>query len=168
MDLEIPKSATGSNPKEGETTEMTIADSAPGAKIKDRINDNAEALFNTALSLALGGDKLMLKIFLPYILPSIGDKGKKLSLPSGGVSLESMPDLAASLLAQVSDGSMSTKRAKEVAEVMGVYLQSQEMFDTERRLDRMEVLTKEVEEMRKAGETVNLAERRCNQVEIFR
>lgn len=72
------------------------------------------------IKVALKGNKTMLKICLEYILPSTTNTAAgKLKLPQGGISLEKMPELAASLLSQVSEGTIDAKAAKELAEVGG-------------------------------------------------
>ena len=137
-------------------------------RMKNRIMANADELIETAIKLALKGNKQMLKICLDYILPSTTNNAAgKLRLSQGGISLEKMPELAASLLSQVSEGTIDAKAAKELAEVMGVFLQSHEMVKSERRLDRLEAITKEVEERRKSGEVIDLRERFRLQEEVF-
>ena len=112
--------------------------------IRKRIDDNAEALFDTALGLALKGNQNMLKMFLPFIFPASIANGAKFKLPSKGVTLENIPELAASMLLQVSDGSITAKTAKDLSEVMGVYLQSHEMCETDKKVEELERLTKEI------------------------
>lgn len=139
-----------------------------GQRMKNRIMANADELIETAIGLALKGNKPMLKICLNYILPSTTNNAAgKLRLPKNGISLENMPELAASLLGQVSEGTIDAKAAKELAEVMGVFLQSHEMVEAERRLDKLEAITKEVEERRKTGEVIDLTERMRLQEEVF-
>ena len=140
-----------------------------GKRMKNRIMANADELIEKAIKLALGGDKPMLKICLNYILPATTNNAAgKLRLPKDGISLENMPNLAASLLGQVSEGTIDAKAAKELAEVMGVFLQSHEMVEAERRLDKLEAITKEVESRRKGGEVIDLTERMYANSEIFK
>lgn len=131
-----------------------------GARMRQKIMANADQLIDTTIGLALTGDKNMLKICLKYILPAeTGTGSGKLRLPEGGISLEKMPELAASLLTQVSQGEISGQTAKDLAEVMGLFIQSHEMVEAEARMERLEAITKEVEAKRKSGQIIRLSDR---------
>lgn len=169
-DLESEDLETAFNEAEPVVKDLIVKESPLeiAQRMKNRIMANADELIETAIKSALKGNKQMLKICLNYILPSTANNAAgKLRLPQGGISLEAMPDLAASLLSQVSEGTIDAKAAKELAEVMGVFLQSHEMVEAERRLDRLEAITKEVEERRKSGDVIDLRERMRLQEEVF-
>lgn len=108
------------------------------AKLMKVIEGNSKALVKKVVEQALKGNTQMLKFCLERLLPPREQiENPQFVLPKK-ITVDNLSDVAGQVVRLVALGHLSSKRGKEVAEILQVYAQTVEVSVTEGRLRKLE------------------------------
>ena len=119
----------GGRPK-GSRNKATIA-------IESLLEGKAEALTQTAISKALDGDSIALRLCLDRIAPPMKDKPVIFALPQMRDALDAS-QAAGSVLSAVSDGTLTPIEGTRVMGLIDSYRRTLELTEIEHRLNALE------------------------------
>ena len=105
--------------------------------VESLLEGQAEALTQTAISKALEGDSVALKLCMDRIAPAPKDNTVQFSLPSM-VTASDASQAAGSVLSAVSDGELTPIEATRVMGLIDSYRRTLELTDIENRLKALE------------------------------
>ena len=105
--------------------------------IKSLLEGQAEALTQTAVTKALEGDSMALRLCMERIAPTPKDQPVSFSLPKMNNSLEAS-EAAGSVLTAVSEGELTPIEATRVMGLIDSYRRTLELTDIEERLRTLE------------------------------
>jgi hypothetical protein len=105
--------------------------------IESLLEGQAEALTQTAVSKALEGDSVALKLCMDRIAPAPKDNTVQFSLPSM-INASDASQAAGSVLSAVSDGELTPIEATRVMGLIDSYRRTLELTDIENRLKALE------------------------------
>ena len=105
--------------------------------IKSLLEGQAEALTQTAVTKALEGDSMALRLCMERIAPTPKDQPVSFSLPTMNNSLEAS-EAAGSVLTAVSEGELTPIEATRVMGLIDSYRRTLELTDIEERLRTLE------------------------------
>ena len=105
--------------------------------IKSLLEGQAEALTQTAVTKALEGDSMALRLCMERIAPTPKDQPVSFSLPTMNNSLEAS-EAAGSVLTAVSEGQLTPIEATRVMGLIDSYRRTLELTDIEERLQAWE------------------------------
>lgn len=101
------------------------------------IDGEAEAITQTAISLAKGGDASLLRALLDRLAPARRERPVLVDLPSL-TSPADAPAVAAALLAKAASGELTPGEAAALAGLLESYRRQSELADIEARLKALE------------------------------
>jgi hypothetical protein len=122
-------SGNSGRPK-GSRNKATIA-------IDSLLEGQAEALTQTAISKALGGDSIALRLCMDRIVPPMKDKPVLFTLPKICDALDAS-EAAGSVLSAVSEGTLTPIEGTRVMGLIDSYRRTLELTDIEQRLNALE------------------------------
>ena len=123
--------ATGNSGRpRGSRNKATIA-------IESLLQGQAEALTQTAVTQALEGDSVALRLCMERIAPALKDQPVSFSLPKMNNSLEAS-EAAESVLTAVSEGELTPIEATRVMGLIDSYRRTVELTEIEERLQALE------------------------------
>ena len=105
--------------------------------IESLLEGQAEALTQTAISKALDGDSIALRLCMDRIAPSVKDKPIVFPLPRMRDAMDAS-EAAGSVLSAVSDGTLTPIEGTRVMGLIDSYRRALELTDIERRLQSLE------------------------------
>ena len=105
--------------------------------IKSLLEGQAEALTQAAVTKALEGDSMALRLCMERIAPTPKDQPVSFSLPTMNNSLEAS-EAAGSVLTAVSEGQLTPIEATRVMGLIDSYRRTLELTDIEERLQAWE------------------------------
>ena len=105
--------------------------------VESLLEGQAEALTQTAISKALEGDSVALKLCLDRIAPAPKDNTVQFSLPSM-VTASDASEAAGSVLSAVSSGELTPIEATRVMGLIDSFRRTLELTDIENRLKALE------------------------------
>ena len=105
--------------------------------IESLLEGQAEALTQTAISKALEGDSIALRLCMDRIAPPMKDKPVVFPLPKMRDALDAS-EAAGSVLSAVSDGSLTPIEGTRVMALIDSYRRTLELMDIEQRLHQLE------------------------------
>ena len=105
--------------------------------IEGLLEGQAEALTQTAISKALGGDSIALRLCMDRIAPPMKDKPVVFPLPSMHGAMDAS-EAAGSVLSAVSDGTLTPMEGTRVMDLIDSYRRTLELTDIEQRLQSLE------------------------------
>ena len=106
--------------------------------IEGLLEGQAEALTQTAISKALGGDSIALRLCMDRIAPPMKDKPIVFPLPRMQGAMDAS-EAAGSVLNAVSDGTLTPIEGTRVMGLIDSYRRTLELTDIEQRLQALEV-----------------------------
>ena len=105
--------------------------------IEGLLEGQAEALTQTAISKALGGDSIALRLCMDRIAPPMKDKPIVFPLPRMHGAMDAS-EAAGSVLSAVSDGTLTPMEGTRVMDLIDSYRRTLELTDIEQRLQSLE------------------------------
>jgi hypothetical protein len=105
--------------------------------IEGLLEGQAEALTQTAISKALGGDSIALRLCMDRIAPPMKDKPVVFPLPRMHGAMDAS-EAAGSVLSAVSDGTLTPIEGTRVMGLIDSYRRTLELTDIEYRLKALE------------------------------
>lgn len=105
--------------------------------VEAMIEGEAEALTQTAISLALKGDATLLRVLLDRLAPPRRDRAVAVDLPKITKAADA-PAIAAALLEKAAAGELTTTEAQGMAGLLEAYRRQSELADLEARLAALE------------------------------
>ena len=105
--------------------------------VESLLEGQAEALTQTAISKALEGDSVALKLCMDRIAPAPKDNTVQFSLPSM-INASDASDAAGSVLSAVSSGELTPIEATRVMGLIDSFRRTLELTDIENRLKALE------------------------------
>ena len=105
--------------------------------IESLLQGQAEALTQTAISKALDGDSIALRLCMDRIAPPMKDKPVVFPLPKMRDAMDAS-QAAGSVLSAVSDGSLTPIEGTRVMGLIESYRRTLELMDIEQRLHQLE------------------------------
>ena len=105
--------------------------------IEGLLEGQAEALTQTAISKALGGDSIALRLCMDRIAPPMKDKPVVFPLPRMHGAMDAS-EAAGSVLSAVSDGTLTPIEGTRVMDLIDSYRRTLELTDIEQRLQSLE------------------------------
>ena len=105
--------------------------------IEGLLEGQAEALTQTAISKALGGDSIALRLCMDRIAPPMKDKPVVFPLPRMHGAMDAS-EAAGSVLSAVSDGTLTPMEGTRVMDLIDSYRRTLELTDIEYRLKALE------------------------------
>jgi len=123
-------SAGNSGRPKGSRNKATIA-------IENLLQGQAEALTQTAITQALEGDSVALRLFMERIAPAPKDQPVSFSLPKMHNALDAS-EAAGSVLTAVSEGELTPIEATRVMGLIDSYRRTLELTEIEERLQALE------------------------------
>jgi len=105
--------------------------------IEGLLEGQAEALTQTAISKALGGDSIALRLCMDRIAPPMKDKPVVFPLPRMHGAMDAS-EAAGSVLSAVSDGTLTPMEGTRVMDLIDSYRRTLELTDIEQRLQSLE------------------------------
>ena len=123
-------SAGNSGRPKGSRNKATIA-------IESLLQGQAEALTQTAVTVALEGDSVALRLCMERIAPAPKDQPISFSLPKMNNALDAS-EAAGSVLTAVSDGALTPIEATRVKGPINSYRRTLELTEIEQRLQALE------------------------------
>ena len=105
--------------------------------IKSLLEGQAEALTQTAISKALDGDSMALRLCMERIVPAPKDIPVSFTLPEMNTALDAS-QAAVSLLTAVSEGNLTPIEATRVMGLIDSYRRTLELTEIEERLQTLE------------------------------
>jgi hypothetical protein len=105
--------------------------------VESLLEGQAEALTQTAISKALEGDSVALKLCMDRIAPAPKDNTVQFSLPSM-INASDASQAAGSVLSAVSDGELTPIEATRVMGLIDSFRRTLELTDIENRLKALE------------------------------
>ena len=105
--------------------------------IESLLQGQAEALTQTAISKALDGDSIALRLCMDRIAPPMKDKPVVFTLPKMQDAMDAS-QAAGSVLSAVSDGSLTPFEGTRVMALIDSYRRILELTDIEQRLHQLE------------------------------
>ena len=106
--------------------------------IEGLLEGQAEALTQTAISKALGGDSIALRLCMDRIAPPMKDKPVVFPLPRMHGAMDAS-EAAGSVLNAVGDGTLTPIEGTRVMGLIDSYRRTLELTDIEQRLQALEV-----------------------------
>ena len=106
--------------------------------IESLLEGQAEALTQTAISKALDGDSIALRLCLDRIAPPMKDKSVVFTLPKMQDAMDAS-QAAGSVLNAVGDGTLTPIEGTRVMALIDSYRRTLELTDIEQRLQTLEV-----------------------------
>jgi hypothetical protein len=122
--------AENSGRPKGSRNKATIA-------IESLLRGQAEALTQTAVTKALEGDSVALRICMERIAPAPKDKPVSFSLPKMNNAMDAS-EAAGSVLTAVSEGELTPIEATRVMGIIDSYRRTLELTEIEQRLQALE------------------------------
>ena len=107
--------------------------------IESLLEGQAEALTQTAISKALEGDSIALRLCMDRIAPPMKDKHVVFPLPNMRDAMDAS-QAAGSVLSAVSDGSLTPIEGTRVMGLIDSYRRTLELTDIEQRLHALETV----------------------------
>jgi hypothetical protein len=107
--------------------------------IESLLEGQAEALTQTAISKALDGDSIALRLCLDRIAPPMKDKPVVFTLPKMQDAMDAS-QAAGSVLSAISDGSLTPIEGTRVMALIDSYRRILELTDIEQRLHALETV----------------------------
>ena len=107
--------------------------------IEGLLEGQAEALTQTAISKALGGDSIALRLCMDRIAPPMKDKPVVFTLPKMRDAMDAS-QAAGSVLSAVSDGTLTPIEGTRVMGLIDSYRRTLELTDIEQRLHALETV----------------------------
>ena len=123
-------SAGNSGRPRGSRNKATIA-------IESLLQGQAAALTQTAVTKALEGDSVALKLCMDRIAPALKDQPVSFSLPKMNNALDTS-EAAGSVLTAVSEGELTPIEATRVMSLIDSYRRTLELTEIEQRLQALE------------------------------
>jgi len=123
-------SAGNNGRPKGSRNKATIA-------IESLLQGQAEALTQTAITQALGGDSLALRLCMEPIAPAPKDQPASFNLPKMNNALDAS-EAAGSVLTAVSEGELTPIEATRVMGLIDSYRRTLELTEIEQRLQALE------------------------------
>jgi len=123
-------SAGNSGRPKGSRNKATIA-------IENLLQGQAEALTQTAITKALAGDSVALRLYIARIAPAPKDQPVSFSLPQMNNALDAS-EAAGSVLNAVSNGELTPIEATRVMGLVDSYRRTLELTEIEERLKALE------------------------------
>ena len=123
-------SAGNTGRPKGSRNKATIA-------IESLLQGQAEALTQTAITKALGGDSLALRLCMERIAPAPKDQPASFNLPEMNNALDAS-EAAGSVLTAVSEGELTPIEATRVMGLIDSYRRALELTEIEQRLQALE------------------------------
>ena len=123
-------SAGNTGRPKGSRNKATIA-------IESLLQGQAEALTQTAITQALGGDSLALRLCMEPIAPAPKDQPASFNLPKMNNALDAS-EAAGSVLTAVSEGELTPIEATRVMGLIDSYRRILELTEIEQRLQALE------------------------------
>ena len=123
-------SAGNTGRPKGSRNKATIA-------IESLLQGQAEALTQTAITKALGGDSLALRLCMERIAPAPKDQPASFNLPEMNNALDAS-EAAGSVLTAVSEGELTPIEATRVMGLIDSYRRTLELTEIEQRLQALE------------------------------
>ena len=105
--------------------------------IESLLQGQAEALTQTAITQALGGDSLALRLCMEPIAPAPKDQPASFNLPKMNNALDAS-EAAGSVLTAVSEGELTPIEATRVMGLIDSYRRTLELTEIEQRLQALE------------------------------
>ena len=105
--------------------------------IESLLKGQAEALTQTAITKALGGDSLALRLCMERIAPAPKDQPASFNLPKMNNALDAS-EAAGSVLTAVSEGELTPIEATRVMGLIDSYRRTLELTEIEQRLQALE------------------------------
>ena len=105
--------------------------------IEGLLEGQAEALTQTAISKALGGDSIALRLCMDRIAPPMKDKPVVFPLPRMHGAMDAS-EAAGSVLSAVSDGTLTPIEGTRVMDLIDSYRRTLELTDIEQRIQLLE------------------------------
>ena len=105
--------------------------------IESLLEGQAEALTQTAISKALGGDSIALRLCMDRIAPPMKDKPVVFPLPRMHGAMDAS-EAAGSVLSAVSEGTLTPIEGTRVMGLIDSYRRTLELTDIEQRLHQLE------------------------------
>ena len=105
--------------------------------IEGLLEGQAEALTQTAISKALGGDSIALRLCMDRIAAPMKDKPVVFPLPRMHGAMDAS-EAAGSVLSAVSDGTLTPMEGTRVMDLIDSYRRTLELTDIEQRLQSLE------------------------------
>ena len=105
--------------------------------IESLLQGQAEALTQTAITKALGGDSLALRLCMERIAPAPKDQPASFNLPKMNNALDAS-EAAGSVLTAVSEGELTPIEATRVIGLIDSYRRTLELTEIEQRLQALE------------------------------
>jgi hypothetical protein len=105
--------------------------------IEGLLEGQAEALTQTAISKALGGDSIALRLCMDRIAPPMKDKPVVFPLPRMHGAMDAS-EAAGSVLSAVSDGTLTPMEGTRVMGLIDSYRRTLELTDIEQRIQLLE------------------------------
>ena len=105
--------------------------------IESLLQGQAEALTQTAVTKALGGDSIALRLCMERIAPAPKDQPVSFSLPKMNDALDAS-EAVRSVLTAVSEGELTPIEATRVIELIDSYRRILELTEIEERLQALE------------------------------
>jgi len=125
-----PSAAGNKGRPKGSRNKATIA-------IESLLQGQAEAMTKTAVTKALEGDSIALRLCMERIAPAPKDQPVSFSLPEMNNALDAS-EAAGSLLTAVSKGELTPIEATRVMALIDSYRRTLELTDIEERLQALE------------------------------
>jgi hypothetical protein len=104
------------------------------------LDGQAEALTQKAITMALGGDPVALRLCLDRIYPARKDRPVSFPLPPI-TSARDAADLMAAVAKAVATGHITPGEATEIAKVIDAYVRAYQTAELDERVARMEQLS---------------------------
>ena len=109
--------------------------------IESLLQGQAEALTQTAVTKALEGDSVALRLCMERIAPAPKDQPVSFGLPKMKNALDAS-EAAGSVLTAVSEGELNSVEATRVMGLIESYRRTLELTDIEERLQALDAITK--------------------------
>ena len=104
------------------------------------VEPHKEALFETALNLALSGNESMLRLFLERMLPAkaMGDLIVLEMPPEEKDAIQTLMTWGKAVLRKVLEGKINPEQGKELMELIAAQIKNVELADLSLRLNKIE------------------------------
>ena len=127
----------GSNNRSHQTVKILSTENKKTLAIESLLEGQAEALTQTAISKALEGDGLALRLCMERIAPAPKDKSVSFPLPDMTDAMDASK-AASSVLTAVSEGELTPIEGTRVMGLIDSYRRTLELTEIEERLQALE------------------------------